>query len=239
MVCGRPSSSSRKSSFVRLRTTWPFLSRTVANRLTTLTPAENVGCCWPRIRRNAGNTGRAHSKRRRVKLVAILLTLMYGRSNRLLYVSSGIPIFRPEFERAPGGHLVELHRKTAAAVIRLPLIAIMARENLPGLADGYIQQRPVPIAQVHVHSHRRREAGCGLLDGSGRAAHRHRPEIEEFSNQRQLMNYRVIDLHLQVRPVLPSRYLAALHARAFLYGIRERPQQHLIVITKPALRTFA
>jgi hypothetical protein len=45
MVCGRPSSASVKSSLVRLWTIWPFLSRTVANTLTTFTSAENVLSC--------------------------------------------------------------------------------------------------------------------------------------------------------------------------------------------------
>src|SRR5579862_300978 len=45
MVCGLPSSCSTKSSLVRLETRWLSLSRTVANRLTTLTSEVNVGFC--------------------------------------------------------------------------------------------------------------------------------------------------------------------------------------------------
>src|SRR5579883_1183213 len=37
MVCGRPSSIKVKSSFVRLVTIWPFLSRTVTGSVTTFT----------------------------------------------------------------------------------------------------------------------------------------------------------------------------------------------------------
>src|ERR1035441_5905600 len=43
-----PSSSSLKSSLVRLFTIWPCLSLTVASTLTTLTSEEKVGVCWPR-----------------------------------------------------------------------------------------------------------------------------------------------------------------------------------------------
>src|SRR5438309_1185696 len=42
MTCGRPSSSRRKSSFVRPRTIFPCLSCTVAKTLTTLTPVLKV-----------------------------------------------------------------------------------------------------------------------------------------------------------------------------------------------------
>src|SRR6266436_7740177 len=46
MTCGRPSSESAKSSFVRLLTILPCLSRTLARTLTTLTCTERVvaGC---------------------------------------------------------------------------------------------------------------------------------------------------------------------------------------------------
>src|SRR5580700_6426875 len=43
MVCGRASSSSLKSSLPRFVTIAPFLSRTVASRLTTLTSTEMPG----------------------------------------------------------------------------------------------------------------------------------------------------------------------------------------------------
>src|SRR5580704_8596274 len=42
MVCGWPSSSSVKSSLVRLGTRWPCASRTVAMRLTTRTSVEKM-----------------------------------------------------------------------------------------------------------------------------------------------------------------------------------------------------
>src|ERR1700683_3384663 len=57
MVCGRPSSASMKSSLVRLLTICPFLSRTVANTLTTFTSVEKVvsfcASCWADTRRSA------------------------------------------------------------------------------------------------------------------------------------------------------------------------------------------
>src|ERR1035438_3821307 len=63
MLWGRRSSWSRKSSLVRSRTTAPCLSLTVANRLTTFTPAEKVAF-WPRSRRRAGKSGSADSRLR-------------------------------------------------------------------------------------------------------------------------------------------------------------------------------
>src|ERR1017187_3606477 len=68
--CPRPSSSSRKSSLVRSLTMAPVLLRTLANRLTTLTPVENVGlvcscccalCCAP-SRRRAGRRPRTENR---------------------------------------------------------------------------------------------------------------------------------------------------------------------------------
>src|SRR4051812_6971397 len=68
MACGRPSSSSRKSFLVRLLTICPFLSRTLAKRLTTLTSVEKAGsglfCSWPG-RRMAGRRESADSRLRR------------------------------------------------------------------------------------------------------------------------------------------------------------------------------
>src|SRR6185369_8872327 len=46
-VCGRPFSESEKSSLVRLRMSAPFLSTTVASRLTTFTSVEKVGSSCP------------------------------------------------------------------------------------------------------------------------------------------------------------------------------------------------
>src|ERR1039458_2266202 len=72
MTCARPSSSSRKSSLVRSLTIAPALLRTLAYRLTTLTPLENVGlsCCWapcccPPSRRSAGRSPRTENRLRR------------------------------------------------------------------------------------------------------------------------------------------------------------------------------
>src|ERR1017187_4472935 len=73
MSCPRPSSSSRKSSLVRSLTMAPVLLRTLAYRLTTLTPVENVGlacsccalCCCAPSRRRAGRRPRAENRLRR------------------------------------------------------------------------------------------------------------------------------------------------------------------------------
>src|SRR6185369_3912795 len=67
MSCARPSSSSRKSFLVRSLTIAPFLLRTLANRLTTLTPVENVGlsCCWAPSNRSAGTSPRTENRLRR------------------------------------------------------------------------------------------------------------------------------------------------------------------------------
>src|ERR1035438_2164568 len=80
MFCGRPSSSRRKSLLVRSRTISPFLLRTLANRLTTLTPEENFAvswsgdggggggadCCCPRSKPSEGMSPRVASRVRRV-----------------------------------------------------------------------------------------------------------------------------------------------------------------------------
>src|SRR5580700_7543580 len=51
MVCGWPSSSSVKSSLVRLGTRWSCASRTVAKRLTTRTSVEKVAASWAQSKR--------------------------------------------------------------------------------------------------------------------------------------------------------------------------------------------
>src|ERR1035441_8145245 len=65
MVCGRPSSDSRKSSRVRSRTISPFLPYTLASTLTTLTSVENVTSCSARARALEANSPAAESSRRR------------------------------------------------------------------------------------------------------------------------------------------------------------------------------
>src|ERR1019366_4672555 len=65
MVCGRPSSDSRKSSRVRSRTISPFLPYTLASTLTTLTSVENVTSCVARATAPEANSPAAESSRRR------------------------------------------------------------------------------------------------------------------------------------------------------------------------------
>src|ERR1700679_864433 len=66
MVCGRPFSESEKSSLVRPRISSPFLARTAASTLTTLTSVEKVGVSWPLMRGHGENRAAAPSTKRRL-----------------------------------------------------------------------------------------------------------------------------------------------------------------------------
>src|SRR5580700_7430478 len=66
MVCGRLFSESEKSSLVRLRMSSPFLARTVASTLTTLTSVEKDGASWPLLRGHGPNAAAAASRKRRL-----------------------------------------------------------------------------------------------------------------------------------------------------------------------------
>src|SRR5580658_9014886 len=66
MVCGRPFSASEKSSFVRPRINSPFLARTVAKTLTTLTSVEKDGVSWPLTRGHGQNNATVPSTKRRL-----------------------------------------------------------------------------------------------------------------------------------------------------------------------------
>src|ERR1700683_4092254 len=66
MVCGRPFSASEKAPLVRPRINSPFLARTVASTLTTLTSVEKDGVSWPLMRRHGENRAAAPSTKRRL-----------------------------------------------------------------------------------------------------------------------------------------------------------------------------
>src|ERR1700693_1374013 len=77
MVCGLPSSASVKSSLARLRTICPFLSRPVANTLTTFTSVEKVvslgESCWAGSRRSAKRSDTVLTSRSRREIASSMI----------------------------------------------------------------------------------------------------------------------------------------------------------------------
>src|SRR5450755_4318521 len=61
---------------------------------------------------------------------------------RLLLARGSVWIYNQRVFRL---HLVKLHRETAPYVIRLPLILVVTRQNLPGLPDIDVIQRSIPV----------------------------------------------------------------------------------------------
>ena len=69
-----------------------------------------------------------------------------------------------ELQRAGGLHVLELHGVAAGIVVGIPLILVVAGEDLAGLADRDVEQLAVPIGQVGGHAHGGRQRARGLLD---------------------------------------------------------------------------
>ena len=87
---------------------------------------------------------------------------------------------RPETQHALGRYVPELHRVGTALVVVVPLVAIMPREHLAGLARRHVQERTIPVAQVGRHPSGGSQPRGGLLDGGGESAHRFAGPISKY-----------------------------------------------------------
>src|ERR1017187_2493620 len=131
---------------------------------------------------------------------------------------------RPKLQRVLGFHILELHGIASTVVIVVPLVLVVSRKRLAGLSYLNVQQRAIPIAQVRVHAHRRRQNTRGLLGGGGLPKHRRRADfenIEELSGRRNPLHgrthHRVIDFNSKVCPILPPADITPLHPLGFLH----------------------
>src|SRR5579862_3756201 len=165
--------------------------------------------------------------------------------NRFRSSRSGSSTDRAKLQSVFCLHAPELHREAPPLIMRLPLVLVVTGKWLPGLAHLLVQQRSIPVAQVRVHTHGRRECAGGLADGGARSAHRHRADfknIERLADERQplheLADHRVIDLDTQIRSVAPARHVAALNALAFFYRVHQCAEEHSVEIGEPALRAL-
>src|SRR5580704_16467554 len=117
--------------------------------------------------------------------------------------------------------ILKLHRKRFPDIIMLPLITVMAGENLTGLSDRDVEQRAVPVGQIGRHPHRRAEAPGQLLNRGGSAAHRNGSDVEILAHQWHRMYNWIGDRNLGVFAIIPSGDLGALHPLPLLHRAGE------------------
>src|ERR1019366_5605992 len=128
------------------------------------------------------------------------------------------------------------HRKALPVVIRVPLIPVVQRRNMPRLPNRQIQQRSIPIPQRRIHPLRRPQPRRCLLHRRRSAAHRHRPDSEIFPQHRHAANHRIFRHQEHIPPPSPLLRIRPLHPLPFFHPVRERLQQHLVVIAEPTGR---
>src|SRR5713226_4923331 len=130
-------------------------------------------------------------------------------------------------------HLVEGHGQIAAIVVGLPLILIVLRWPLARFAGRQAREGMIQIAQIEGHAQGRPQAARVLLHAGGRAAHRHRPDVEILPDERQLAAHRMSDAQGLILAEIPPRNFRSLDLLAILHRAGQAPHQHLVVIREP------